>query len=156
MSKCEEAYPVSQETLHEVFRQYRTAEDKYTYFLLAAAGAGIAFAVNRTSGSGILPSQIPLAAAVLSWAMSFFFGCRQVLYVKSNLFANFNLLQVESGEHPEIGHAQAHQQAAAEGIREAMKFNAKRAGGHATRQFTFLVLGAAMYVAWHVLDMSLR
>ncbi len=147
---------MSQETLHEIFRQYRTAEDKYTYFLLAAAGAGIALAVNRTANSGIALSQIPLALAVLSWALSFFFGCRQVLYIQSNLYANFNLLQVESGEHPEIGYAPDHQKAAAEGIRKAMKFNAERAGRHARKQFAFLALGAAMYVAWHVLEMSLR
>ena len=147
---------MSQETLHEIFRQYRTAEDKYTYFVLAAAGAGIALAVNRTASSAIALSQIPLGIAVLSWALSFFFGCRHVLYVNSNLYANFNLLKVEGGEHPEIGLSPQHQAAAAAGIREAMEDNSKRAVGHARRQFIFLATGAVMYVAWHVIEMSLR
>jgi hypothetical protein len=35
----------------EIYRQHRTAQDKYGYFLLAAAGAAIAFAVNQTQGA---------------------------------------------------------------------------------------------------------
>lgn len=148
--------PVSQETLHEVYRQHRTVEDKYTYFLLAAAGAAIALAVNQTSGSGIAWSQIPLALGVLSWSLSFFFGCRHLAYVSSILHANYSLLQVQLGEHPEVGLSPERQQAAAAGIRSAMESNSKRAHGHARRQFSFLVVGAAMYVIWHVIEMALR
>jgi hypothetical protein len=35
----------------EIYRQHRTAQDKYIYFLLAAAGAAIAFAVNQTQNA---------------------------------------------------------------------------------------------------------
>ena len=31
-------------------RQYRAAQDKYTYFLLAAAGAAVGLAINQTRG----------------------------------------------------------------------------------------------------------
>jgi hypothetical protein len=41
------------ENLREVYRQLRMAQDKYTYFLLAAAGAAIALAVNQTQGAAI-------------------------------------------------------------------------------------------------------
>jgi hypothetical protein len=32
----------------EVYKQHRNAQEKYVYFLLAAAGAAIGFAVNQT------------------------------------------------------------------------------------------------------------
>jgi hypothetical protein len=35
----------------ELLRAHRTAADKYTYFLLAAAGAAIGFALNQTRES---------------------------------------------------------------------------------------------------------
>ena len=44
---------MSEDLQNEVYRQFRTAQDKYTYFLLAAAGAGIALAVNQTQGADL-------------------------------------------------------------------------------------------------------
>jgi len=147
---------MSREALYEVYRQHRVAEDKYTYFLLAAAGAAIALAVNQTSSSGIALSQIPLAVAVFSWALSFFFGCRRLSYISSILYANFSLLQVEGGEDPVVGLSPQRQQAAADGIRSAVEANLKRVQRHARMQFSFLLIGAVMYVAWHVIEMALR
>jgi len=147
---------MSQEALHEVWKQYRSAEDKYVYFLLAVAGAGIALAVNRTAGSSISLSQLPLAAAVLSWALSFFFGCRHILYVNTILFDNYELLQIESGTYRGVEGAPPIRGIASAAIREVIEEKSKKAVRHARRQFTFLVAGAFMYVAWHVVEMSLR
>jgi uncharacterized protein (DUF2336 family) len=55
-----------------VYNALRTAQEKYAYFLLAAAGAAIAFAVNQTHDAKLSWAQLPLAAAVLSWGCSFF------------------------------------------------------------------------------------
>ena len=79
------------ENAREVYRALRQAQDKYTYFLLAAAGAAIALAVNQTQGAAMAWSQVPLAAGVLSWCLSFFFGCRHLAYVNSTLYANAEL-----------------------------------------------------------------
>jgi hypothetical protein len=38
---------------NEVLRALREAQTKYAYFLLAAAGAGIALAVNQTRDMGL-------------------------------------------------------------------------------------------------------
>ncbi len=53
------------ESAREVFRALRKSQDKYTYFLLAAAGAAIAVAVNQTQGLAIAWSQVPFALSVL-------------------------------------------------------------------------------------------
>jgi hypothetical protein len=142
--------------LEEVYRQHRTAQDKYTYFLLAAVGAAIGLAINQTQGSTLSWSQAPLAVAVLCWGLSFFFGCRHLKYVSSNLYANANLLKVQSGEHPEVGHHPQLMAAASEGILQAFEANARRAVRSSTMQFRFLVAGAIFYIAWHVLEMWLR
>ena len=56
--------------LVELYRQHRTFQDKYTYFILAAAASGIALVVNNTQDEVISLTMIPLAAAVTCWGFS--------------------------------------------------------------------------------------
>jgi hypothetical protein len=144
------------ETEREVYRALREAQTRYTYFLLAAAGAAIALAVNQTQNRPLSWSQVPLAAAVLSWALSFFFGCRHLGYVASTLFANFELLRVESGRHSQVGEHPQMMAAASDGIRQAIQSNSEHANRLGHWQFRCLVAGGALYVAWHVLEMYVR
>jgi len=144
------------ENFREVYKQHRTAQDKYTYFLLTAAGAAIAFAMSRTQDAAISWTQAPLAGAVLCWGLSFYFGCRQLAYVESTLYANAGLLRVESGEYPGIGRDPHRVAAAREGVRAAIETNSKRASRFARWQFRFLIIGALFYIAWHIVGMLLR
>jgi hypothetical protein len=140
----------------EIYRQHRTAQDKYVYFLLAAVGAGIALAVNQTQGAKLAWSQLPLACAVAFWALSFFFGCRHLGYIELTLYANHGLLTVIAGEDPEIGRHPQRMAIAIKSIQEAIELNSKRASRFARWQFRCLVLGATSYLAWHVVEMWLR
>jgi hypothetical protein len=128
---------------------------RHTYFLLTAAGAGIALAMNQTHGVTLVWSQIPLGLAVSSWALSFFCGCRYVNYISSTLYANWDLLRVQVGEHPAVGRDPARAAAASEGIRLAIDDNSRKVSGFANWQFRFLIGGGVLYVAWHVLEMYL-
>ncbi len=147
---------MTSDNVREVFKAHREAQNKYTYFLLAAAAAAIAFAVNKTSAVALARSQAPLALAVLSWGLSFFAGTRHLAYVSSTLYANVDLLRVESGQHPEVGGDPQLIAAAGQGIRSAIEWNSERANRWAHWQFRLLVAGAVLYVAWHVLEMYLR
>jgi hypothetical protein len=140
----------------EVYRALRSAQDKYTYFLLAAAGAAIALTVNQTHEAKLAWSQLPLAAAVLSWALSFVFGCLHLQYDNSILYANADLLKIKSGQHPSVGTHPQMITAASDGIREAIEENSKRSVKHASRQFAFLIVGAVLFLAWHVTEMYAR
>lgn len=140
----------------EVYRALREAQNRYTYYLLFAAAAAIALCVNQTHGAALSWAQVPLAAAALCWGLSFFFGCRQLAYVQSSLYANMALLEVEDGRNPLAG---AHPQlvaAASGGIRQAIEHNSNRANRYGRWQFRLLVAGALLYVAWHVLEMYLK
>ncbi len=147
---------MSEETI-EVYRALRESQNRYTYFLLAAAGAAIALAVNQTRAAALAWHQAPLALAVLSWASSFLFGCRHIAYVNSTLYANAAYLQVISGQHPELSGAHPQLVAAAkDGIRSAIEHNSDCANRNSHRQFRLLVAGAVFYVVWHILEMYLR
>ncbi len=49
----------------EVFKALRSAQDRYDYFLMAAAGAAVAFALNQTHGEALSLSHMPLGGALL-------------------------------------------------------------------------------------------
>ena len=140
----------------EVYRQHRTAQDKYIYFLLAAAGAAIAFAVNQTQGAKLAWSQLPLAGAVVCWGLSFFCGCRHLGYIESTLFANDALFRVLAGHNPQVGRHPQRINVASEGLQGAIESNSKWASRFARWQFSCLVLGAVSYLVWHVVEMWLR
>jgi len=147
---------MASDTEREIYRILRDAQDKYVYFLLTGAGAAIAFATNQTQGVAMHWTQAPLAAAVLAWASSFFFGCRYIAYVNSSLYSNAEMLRIQSGEHPETGTHPGMLAAASAGIRKAMEANADRANWLGHMQFRALVAGGVLYVAWHVLEMYMR
>jgi hypothetical protein len=140
----------------EIYRSLRSGQDKYAYFLLAAAGAAIALTVNQTQGAKLALSQLPLAAAVLSWALSFIFGCMHLQYVNSTLYANAGLLKVQSGEHPEVGTHPQLMSIASDGIRDAIENSSNSSAMYARWQFRLLVGGGVLFIVWHVTEMYLR
>jgi hypothetical protein len=93
---------MSDSARQQIYKSAREGQDKYTYFLLAAAGAAIAFAVTQSQAATLTWSKIPLALAVLSWAFSFYAGCRQLDEVAGILQQNYELLRVQEGYTPSI------------------------------------------------------
>lgn len=140
----------------EVYRALRESQGKYTYFLLAAVGAAVGFALSQTKESALCLSQIPLGIAVGLWGLSFYLGCKNISYVNSLLYANSEMLRIESGQHPEVGQHPQMVEAASEGVRDAMESNAEKANVLGKWQFSTLIGGAVFYIIWHVIEMLLR
>lgn len=134
----------------------RDAQNRYTYFLLAAAASAIAFGVTQTRTVPLVATQLPLGAAVLAWAASFYAGCMHLRYVQSTLYANHALLKVEAGTHRRVPDHPQHRQAAHEGISQAMELNNEAASRYGNWQFRLLNAGAVLYLVWHVLEMARR
>lgn len=145
----------SQEQL-EVYKQHSAANDKYTYFLLAAVGAAIALTLNQTQTAKLAISQIPLGIAVILWALSFYLGCHHLVAVKATLYTNSALLKVLDGEDPMTGRNAEAIRVAAEVLRDIIDKSSKRAAQSAAWQFRCLVLGGASYLTWHIYEMWLR
>ncbi|OOE43101.1 hypothetical protein BZG11_06190 [Salinivibrio kushneri] len=140
----------------EIYRALRESQSKYTYFLLAAAGASIGFSLNQTQGLALTWSHLPLGIAILCWGVSFFCGCRHLEYVSSTLYSNAAMLQIEAGRHSSVGSHPEMVQAASEGIRQAINSNVSKASSLGQIQFRALIVGACFYIGWHVIEMGLR
>ncbi len=147
---------MTEQGILELYKQHREGQSKYIYFLLAAAASAVAFAVQKTSGAKLSWSMIPLGLATLSWGLSFYCGCKNLLWVQTAIFANYSLLQLKSGIHPEQPPHPQLLAAAEEGVRSAVKTNIEGAEFHAKWQFRLFILGGILFIAWHILDMVLR
>jgi len=135
-------------------KQLREEQGKYTYFLLAAAASCIALAVQRTTGSVLAWSHLPLGLAVVCWAGSFWAGCYNRRYFSSTLYANVALLQLEDGSHPDQPDHPILVRAAMEGVMNAAEKSSTAANRWGQWQFRLLVSGALLFLLWHVLQMA--
>jgi len=143
------------ENLLELYRQLRLAQDKYTYFLLAAVGAAIGLAITQTQNTALSWSQIPLGLAVLCWGISFIFGCLQLINTNSALYTNAEKLRVERGINPMVGNDPQKMVKANQILSKSFEKSSNRANRNGKWQFRFLILGALFYISWHILEMWL-
>ncbi|MGA0531487.1 hypothetical protein [Hansschlegelia sp. KR7-227] len=139
-----------------IYAQFRGSQEKYAYFMLAASGACIAFAITRTQGDTLNYLHAIVGIGVLSWATSFYCGCQHLRYIGSATYANLDLLRIQAGRHPDVGNIPGYIEAASEGIQIAIGRNDKQSVRHAKAQFRLLILGAFLYLAWHVAVMYAR
>src|SRR5438552_2743994 len=105
----------------ELFRLHRAEQSKYVYFILAAAAGGIALAVRMTADATLHWSLAPLGAAVLSWGLSFFHGCRNLQYVQEVTAKNAQQLKFARGGDPVVGHDPARRELAVEVMKGAIE-----------------------------------
>ena len=138
--------------LQALHKAHSDSQDKYTYFLLAASGAAIGFAVQKTDGQALSWWLLPVAAATLLWAISFYFGCMNIDWVQRSMSANFSLLQLKQGTHPNQPPHQQLFEAAVSGVASALQGNMDRAGFYARWQFRSLIAGTVCFICWRVVE----
>jgi hypothetical protein len=146
---------MSREKKCESYRALRKMQARHTYVLLTAAVVGMALTADHAGDKSLSLSHNPLILAVVCWGMSFFYGCRYVSYVGSELYLDHKLLGVQRGEYPDIGDNPALITLAEKRIRQAMYSNSRSISSFAAWQLRFLIWGGLLYVAWFVLEMYL-
>lgn len=126
--------------------------EKYTYFLLAAAGAAIGYSLGKTDNKLLGWNLLPLGISVICWGLSFYCGCRQLVLTKHANFANLVGLKMASEEPNNIPRNNY--------INELIekKFNelVSKSGNNGVRQFSFFIIGVVFYVLWYVLELYLK
>lgn len=140
------------DTVNEIHKIHVAGDAKYTYFILAAAGAAIGFAVQKTEGLKMSWWLLPVGAATLSWALSFYFGCRSVRLVQKSLAANIQMLQLKNGTHHATGSRTEVAHAMQVLLKDSIEFGSK-AVNSTQAQFFFFVFGAICFIAWRIAEM---
>lgn len=140
----------------EIHRQLMSVQEKYTYFLLAAVGACIAFALSQTRNESISCQHLFLALAVVMWGLSFFCGCRYLQKKELVISANVQFLRAENGTHPIAGNNPAYVAAVKLAIEEQVSKSGAIASRYKSWQFYFFIGAVIFYITWHVLEMFAR
>lgn len=139
------------EAIAEIRRAHMEGGQKHTYFLLAAAGAAIGFAVQKTEGIDLDQWALPVASAVLCWGLSFYCGCKNVSYLQSALGSNFLLMQLHDGVAKKQPDTPEELAVALRVTGEAIAAKNRTASVYSAWQFRFLLTGSGFFILWHVL-----
>lgn len=139
-----------------LYSAHLEGHSKYVYFLLAAAGACIGFAVNKTQTAPLGWSQLPLGAAVACWCTSFCSGALRIQHMNGMLYDNLEMLRVQRGRHPKAGQHPEMIAYATSRLQERMGVTSRKIGFYSEWQFYLLVAGGLFFIAWHILGMYLR
>ncbi len=137
----------------ELIKRHSESHSKYVYFLLAATGASLGYALQKIEGASFTWWTAPVVAALVSWLASFYCGCRLITATQTAISANYIELQLKSGVHPKQPDHPQLLQAALDGTGTAMKSSLSRASKYFDWQFGFLALGVVLFIAWRLLDM---
>lgn len=139
-----------------LFGIHRQGQEKVTYFLLAAAGASVAFALTQTKTAVLSYPHGLVGVALAAWAMSLLSGLKHVWQSDTVLLGNIELLRIQSGRHKDIGSNPVDVEWGSNTLREVLETASERGQRHSRAQFRWLVIGAGFYIAWHVYEMYLR
>ena len=112
--------------------------------------------MNQTQTAALDWRHGTLAAAVVCWAASFFCGCKYLDYIATGLYANAELLRVQTGQHPDTGQDSAAIASRSRALRDALESTGARSVWYANWQFRLLTIGAVFYIAWHIGEMYTR
>lgn len=125
----------------ELVQDLRDIQSKHTYFLMASAGASLAFGVQKIDGQTPgFPLYVGLAAMAL-WILSFAFGCMVITGTQALLSTNMELIN-------QIARA-AFQEADITNLKARKQF--RRVNRRHFYQFAALALGVVLFAGWRVL-----
>jgi hypothetical protein len=139
--------------IQQTRESHENGQEKYTYFLLAAAGAAIGFAVQKTEGLLLSWWLLPVALSIVCWGVSFYFGCKNITWVQASKGANYNLLRLHNDSHPEQPSNEGELLGAVHGVKSALSENMKKAQFCYEWQFRSLVMGAVFFIGWRIAEM---
>ena len=135
----------------ELYKMIIEEETKYAYYLLAIAASAIAYSIEKTTGKNFDCTLVIAGLAVLSWAGSFYVGCK-------NRICNIKKLQNEFGRLSIDENAT---------ISETMKQKSKKhlwnkfdtlcdkANNCFRWQYRLIIIGAIIFVSWHTVDLKI-
>lgn len=127
--------------LSNLYRVHAEEHSKYVYFILAATGAALGYALQKLDASTFTPSIWLGLAAIAAWLLSFLVGCKHITARQTVLFCNYQMLRLQKKSGPpEVFEAAV----------DAFNVSDERATRLHKWQFWLLALGVVLFIAWRV------
>lgn len=135
---------MSIEAANKLQEQIQGSREKYTYFLLTAAGACIGYAVEKAAGLALEWKLAMLAVSLIAWGISFWFGCRAI--TRREYGQLYNHARLTAARTPTDRFA----------LDSLMSDEARASASSSRWQFRFFVLGGVSFVLWRLLALLSR
>lgn len=129
-------------------KAHLAGNERYAYFLLAAAGAAVAFAVQKTEGAALSWWLTPVALATLCWGFSFFFGCKLIWWSQAILRSEIYIARTRSDDH--LSDEQKRQSISNHS--DALDPKLAKAARYANLQIWLLFAGGVFFCLWRVAE----
>jgi hypothetical protein len=139
--------------LRELQKLHFESHNKYVYFLLAATGAALGYALQRLDGLPITWWVAPGLLATLCWLASFYAGCLRITWTHRAMQSDYSSVQLQRGIHLRQPKDPAETQQAIEITKNLTLSNLQKSSLFLTLQFWLLTAGVASFVLWRVLEM---
>lgn len=145
---------MSQNLELELSKQFKASQEKYIYFLLAAAASAIGFSMTQSRAEPLDYIHILLGLAILLWSGSFVCGLRLIEYATSFTFQNQNYLACKRELYSHYGGSAAELLAFFKSrLDETAENQQQKMKCYGRLQSWCLYLGALSYMIWHGLRM---
>ncbi|KIQ22931.1 hypothetical protein RT95_12530 [Xanthomonas campestris] len=141
---------MSDELIH-LNKIHADGHSKYVYFLLAATGAALGYALQKIDGSTYSCQVWFGLSAIGCWILSFFFGCMHVTAIQSVILSNSHLLQLQQGNHPMQPRTQQEMEFAWRITNDALESKNNRAQLLLRLHFWLLATRVFFFTTWRVL-----
>lgn len=138
------------------------ARTKYTYFVLAASAAAIGYSFRLAEASKPTLALLLFALAIVSWAISFYLGCKSIQRSISvaNSFADIE--NIDNAIEACKKFCSDREQVNVRGLykdnlslySEIIKRDEGLSSRNLEAQFRFLLLGAASFVVWRTVELT--
>ena len=131
-------------------RVHADGHSKYVYFLLAATGAALGYGLQKLDGS-VLSWHVWLGlAAISAWLLSFFCGCKHKTAIQSAISSNYQLLQLQNGNHPAQPQSEEEMRIAWAVTTNALESKNNKAQLLFNLQFWLLSAGILLFAIWRI------
>ena len=131
-------------------RVHSDGHSKYVYFLLAATGAALGYALSKLDSASADSTVWLGIAAIATWLLSFWLGCKHLEKIQSAIWLNGEILQLSEGSHPRQPTSAEHIAIAQAAAASALERENGSAQTFFRWQFRTLVLGILLFTAWRL------
>ena len=134
----------------ELAKLFKTSQEKYIYFMLAAAASAIGFAMTQSKVEPLNFTHIPLGLSIALWAVSFVAGLRFLQYSGNVTFQNQNYLAFKRELRRYQGKDAAELISLFKSeLNDNLDKQNKKMKLYGFLQNQSLLLGALAYIIWH-------
>jgi hypothetical protein len=128
----------------QIATEYKTAREKYCYFLLTASGACIGYGVENVKNDLRLEWKFAfLALSLIAWGISFWLGCKAIKAAEKIILGNANWIKSKTAEERSD-------------IDWYMRNEAEKSQSFSEWQFRLFVFGGISFVLWRLQSLLLQ